>query len=70
MLGTMVGHSLVQDGIGFPHFSPLCFWYIAAGEEEAMQHVSLCDVGSDIVDFISKVITIINHVCAEQVLIR
>lgn len=35
--------------------TPLCFWYMAVGEEEAMQHVSLCDVGSDTVDFISKV---------------
>ena len=56
ILGTMVGHSLLQDGIGFPYLSPLCFWYIAAGEEEAMQHASLCDVGCDTVDFISKVI--------------
>ena len=57
VLGTMVGHSLVQDALGFPHFSPLCFRYIpvAVREDEAMQHVSLCDVGSDTVDFISKV---------------
>lgn len=55
VLGKMVGHSLVQDGIGFPYFSPLCFWYIAAGEEAAMQHVSFCDVDSATVDFISKV---------------
>lgn len=56
MLGTMVGHAILQDGIGFPYFSPFCYWYIAVGEEEAFQHISLCDVGADAVHFISKVI--------------
>jgi hypothetical protein len=55
VLGTMVGHSILQDGVGFPYFSPFCYWYIAVGEEEAFQHISLCDVGSDAADFISKV---------------
>ena len=35
VFGTMVGHSILPDGIGFPYFSPLCYWYIAVGEEAA-----------------------------------
>lgn len=51
----MVGHSILQDGIGFPYFSPLCFWYMAVGEEESLQHASVCDIGSNTIDFIYKV---------------
>ena len=32
VLGTMVGHSILQDGFGFPYLSQAAFWYIAAGE--------------------------------------
>ena len=52
VIGTMVGHSILQDGLGL---STLCFLYIAFGEQEALQSASLSDVGSDAVDFISKV---------------
>ena len=55
VFGTMVGHSILQDGIGFPYFSPLCYWYIAVGEEAALQNSSLKDVGEDVKEFITKV---------------
>ena len=60
VLGVMVGHSIQQDGIGFPYLSPLCFDYIALGEEHALQHCSLNDVNDFAKDFIVKVHV---HVC-------
>ena len=60
VLGMMVGHSIQQDGIGFPYLSPLCFDYIALGEEHALQHYSLNDVNDFGKDFIVKVHV---HVC-------
>lgn len=29
VLGMMIGHSIKQDGIGFPYLAGVCFWYIA-----------------------------------------
>ena len=55
VLGCIVGHSIMQDGIGFPHFSPLCYWYIVGGEEVALQYLTPDDVGSDCCELISKV---------------
>jgi len=54
-LGMMVGHSICQDGIGFPFFSPLCYWYIASGEEKALEYSCLDDIGQDSTAVISKV---------------
>ena len=28
VLGSMVAHSIAQDGIGFPYLSPTCYWYM------------------------------------------
>jgi hypothetical protein len=56
-LGVMVGHSICQDGAGFPFLSPLCYWYIAKGEEAALQYSCLDDIGQDSAAVISKVAT-------------
>ena len=55
VLGCIVGHSIVQEGIGFPYLSPLCYWYIAAGKTEAMQHYTDDDVGAGCNYLITKV---------------
>ena len=57
LLGTMVGHSILQDGVGFPFFSPVCFWYIADGDKKTLQYASLADVGADVATVISQVST-------------
>ena len=54
-LGRMISHSLVQCAVGFPYLSPYCFWYIVSGEDEAMQHVTLADVGADVSSAVEKV---------------
>ena len=51
----MVGHSVSQDGVGFPHLSHLCYWYLAGGEEKALPYVSLADVRSDIASLVLQV---------------
>ena len=55
ILGSIVGHSIFQDGIGFPHLSTVSYWYIAAGEQAALQYLSLDDVGADCCNFICQV---------------
>lgn len=51
----MVGHALAQDGIGFPYFSPLCYWYIVDGEERALQNLSMNDVEKNVEVFLTEV---------------
>lgn len=56
VLGTMVAHSIVQNGVGFPYLSPVCYWYIADGEERSLQHLSTVDISLDaahVVDMVS-----------------
>ena len=55
VLESIVGHSIhFQDGIGFSHLCSLCYWYIAAGKEAALQLITLQDVGADCCNFISQ----------------
>ena len=55
VLGMMVAHSICQDGIGFPYFSPTCYWYMVGGEEKALQFASVEDVGGDVAAIVSQV---------------
>ena len=55
VLGSMVGHALLQDGIGFPFWSPLCYWYMFDGEEQALEHLTVDDVGDDVAVFLTEV---------------
>ena len=61
VLGIMVGHSLYQDGIGFPFFSPLCYHYISVNEEAALSWLSISDVGEDAKYAINKVLLLFIH---------
>ncbi len=57
VLGSIVGHSISQDGIGFPCLSLTSYWYMAAGEDRALEFASVEDVyvGADVSSIISKV---------------
>lgn len=55
ILGTMVAHSICQDGIGFPYLSPTSYWYLIGGDERALEFASLEDVGADIASVVCKV---------------
>ena len=42
VLGSMIGHRILQDGVGFPYLSPLCYWYIVSNDEsKALQYISI-----------------------------
>lgn len=55
-LGLMVGHSIIQDGIGFPYLSPVCYWYIAGQEQKALESLSIKDLNEDTAFLVTKVI--------------
>lgn len=55
ILGKIIGHSIGQDGIGFPYLSQASFWYMVRGEDIAMEYASVDDVGADIQVVIAKV---------------
>ena len=65
LLGTMVAHSLCQDGIGFPYLSPTCYSYITAGEEKALQLASIQDIPSDSAFLISQVLCLLCDIAWE-----
>ena len=44
-LGKMIGHSLLQQGPGFPYIAPAIYCYIATGDlNEAISRASRMDV--------------------------
>ena len=47
-------HSWAQHSSRWNWLSAVCYWYIA-GEETALQYLSLYDVGADSLQFISQV---------------
>ena len=55
ILGSMVAHSICQDGVGFPYLSLTCYWYIVGGEEKALQFACIEDVPADSAFIISQV---------------
>ena len=55
ILGTMISHSICQDGIGFPYLSPTFYWYMISGEEKALQYATVSDMPDDSAIIISKV---------------
>lgn len=55
ILGTMIAHSICQDGIGFPYLSPTCYAYMTGGEDKAVECTSIEDIPSDSALLISQV---------------
>ena len=55
VLGSMVAHSICQDGIGFPYLSPACYWYIISGEDKALQFVGVENLPADSASIVSSV---------------
>lgn len=55
ILGKIIGHSIGQDGIGFPYLSRASYWYMVRGEDIALEYASVDDVGADVQAVIAKV---------------
>ncbi len=54
-----MAHSIAQSGVGFPYLSPVCYWYIADGEQRSLEYLSTEDVGGQVAAVVSKVSIII-----------
>lgn len=54
-VGTMIAHSLLLDGQGFPYLSEYCYYYIAGCYDQAVTCVTVDDVGMNVKSLIEKV---------------
>lgn len=55
VLGQMIAHSIAMDGVGFPYLSPVCYWYIVDGEDQAFQFIGEQDVGAGVYQLVTEV---------------
>ena len=55
IVGSIVAHSICQDGIGFPYFSLTCYWYMVAGQENGLEFATVEDVSADAAYLIKQV---------------
>ena len=59
ILGTIIGHSLIHEGPGFPFLAPFVFWYVATGSEQiALPYVSVHDLSPAAADVVTQVSTV------------
>ena len=57
--GTIIVHSILQGGPGFPVFSPSVYCYLATGDiDSAMQTMTIQDCSEPMKHFIKKVLCI------------
>ena len=54
-VGTMIAHSLILDGQGFPFLSEYCYYYIAGCYDQAVTCVTTDDVGANVKIVLDKV---------------
>ena len=54
-VGTMIGHSFVMDGYGFPYLSEYCFYYLAGNADKALTSITLDDVGEQVKLLVTEV---------------
>ena len=59
VLGIMLGHSLLQSGMGFPYLAPQCYWYVVGREEQALENLSVEDLNADVGALVKKVCYVI-----------
>ena len=54
-IGTMIAHSILLDGQGFPYLSEYCYYYIADRYNQAITSVTIDDVGANVKFIVEKV---------------
>ncbi len=59
LIGTMIAHSLLLDGQGFPYLAEYCYYYLANCFDQAVTSITVEDVGIGVNHVINEV-----HVCA------
>ena len=55
IVSTMIAHSLLLDGLGFPYLAEFCYYYIAGCYDQAVTCVTVDDVGMNVKSLIEKV---------------
>ena len=54
-IGTMIAHSFLLDGQGFPFMAEYCFYYIAGCHDLALSYVTIDDTSENVKRILSKV---------------
>ena len=62
-IGTMVGHSFLLDGYGFPYLSECCYYYIAGCSDKALT----CITTEDVEEQVRVLIHEVSYVCLGQI---
>ena len=60
-IGTMIAHSILLDGQGFPYLSEYCYYYIADRYNQALTSVTIDDVGANVKFIVEKVSSYVLH---------
>ena len=56
ILGKIISHTIVLEGIGFPHFSKAAYWYLATGDDNiVLEFASIEDVEPAIKEMLKQV---------------
>ena len=63
ILGQMIGHTLMMDGMGFPYLSPPCYYYMAGKWNTAITLITDEDVSSRVHHVLKQVDFYINYTC-------
>ena len=54
-VGTMIAHSVLLDGQGFPYLSEYCYYYVAGHCDRAVTCMSIDDTGENVKAIVEKV---------------
>ena len=63
ILGQMIGHTLLMDGIGFPYLSPPCYYYMAGKWNTAITFITDEDVSSRVRHVLKQVWVAVMYLC-------
>ena len=55
ILGQMIGHTLLMDGMGFPYLSPASYYYMAGKWNTAITYITDEDVSSRVQHLLKQV---------------
>ena len=60
ILGMIIGHSILQVGVGFPYVSPVCYWYMVDDKIKALASLSPKDLDDNVALIVAKVSVLIE----------
>ena len=54
-IGTMIAHSILMDGQGFPYLAEYCYYYMAGCSDRAITCITEDDLSLDVKRILKKV---------------